>query len=149
MSETKVFHLGERGSQYRKVVAQQVLDADDGAITRIGPSTRSLEQNAKFHAMCADVARQCKHYGRMLDEVQWKVLFISGFGIVTGSGSDVVPGIEGEMCNIRESSASMGVKRMADLITYVLAFGANYRDEYSQSKPVRWTAPKRHFERQG
>lgn len=149
MSDIKVFHLGERGSQYRQVVAQQVIDADDNAITRIGPCTRTLEQNAKFHAMCGDISKQCKHYGRTLADTQWKVLFISGFGIVTGYGSDVVPGLEGEMCNIRESSASMGVRRMAQLIEYVLAFGANYRDEFGQAKPVRWTAPKRHFERHG
>lgn len=49
MSDIKVFHLGERGNQYRKIVAQQVLDADDNAITRIGPCTRTLEQNAKYY----------------------------------------------------------------------------------------------------
>ena len=148
MSETKVYHLGAKGSPYRQKVAQDVLEADDDAIARIGPSTRSLEQNAKFHALCGDVARQCKHYGRVLDPVQWKVLFISGFGIVMGEGSDVVPGLSGEMCNIRESSASMGVRRMAQLIEYVLAFAANYRDEFGQPKPVRWTAPSRHLERE-
>lgn len=147
MSESKVFHLGERGNQYRQIVAQQVLEADDNAITRIGPSTRSLEQNAKFHAMCGDVAKQCRHFGRTLADQQWKVLFISGLGVVTGQGSDVVPGLEGEMCNIRESSASMGIRRMSELITYVLAFGANYRDELGRPKPVRWTAAKRHLER--
>ena len=115
--------------------------AADGDVVSIARPTRSLIQNARFHAMLGDIEKQCKHYGRTITAAQWKVLFISGFGIVTGQGSDVVPGLEGEMCNIRESSASMGVKRMAELITYLLAYGDNYRDEFGNAKPVIWTDP--------
>lgn len=148
MSETTKYYLGVKGCAYRQKVAQEVIDAPDDAIARIGPSSRSLEQNALYHAALGDISKQCKHFGRTLTPVQWKTLTISGFGVIKGEGSDVIGGIEGELCNIRESSANMGVKRMAELITYVLAFGANYRDEFGQPKPVRWTAPKRHFERE-
>lgn len=34
--------------------------------------------------------------------------------------ADVLPGLEGEYVNIRESSAQMSVKRMASLIEYIL-----------------------------
>jgi hypothetical protein len=147
VSETIKYYLGEKGCPYRQKVAQAVLDADDDAIARIGPSTRSLEQNSFFHAALGDLSKQCKHFGRTLLPAQWKVLVISGFSIVSGHGTDLIVGLESEMCNIRESSADMGVRRMAELITYVLAFGANYRDELGQPKPVLWTAPKRHMER--
>lgn len=36
--------------------------------------------------------------------------------------ADVLPGLEGEYVNIRESSAQMSVKRMASLIEYTTAW---------------------------
>ena len=54
---------------------------------------------------------------------QWKVLFISGHAIATNQKTDVVPGLEGEFVNIRESSAQMSVSRMASLIEYTTAYG--------------------------
>jgi hypothetical protein len=37
----------------------------------------------------------------------------------------MIPGLEGEFCNIRESSAQMGVKRLNSLIEYTLAWAAD------------------------
>lgn len=36
----------------------------------------------------------------------------------------MVPGLEGEWCNLRESTAQMSIKRMASLIEYALAYCA-------------------------
>jgi hypothetical protein len=52
----------------------------------------------------------------------WKVLLISAHAAATDEGSEVVPGLEGEFVNIRESSALMSVRRAASLITYALAY---------------------------
>lgn len=95
--------------------------------------TRNLEQNAKFHAMCADVAAQCEFMGRELSLEQWKVLFISGHAKATGLDAEIVPGLEGEFVNIRESSAQMSVKRMASLIEYVTAWGAQNGVHFNDS----------------
>ena len=70
-----------------------------------------------------DVANQAEFMGRKLSMEQWKVLFISGHAIATNQKADVVPGLEGEFVNIRESSAKMSVSRMASLIEYVTAYG--------------------------
>lgn len=94
-------------------------------VVEVKPLTRNLEQNAKFHAMCGDVAAQCEFMGKKLSLEQWKVLFISGHAIATNQKAEVVPGLEGEFVNIRESSATMSVKRMASLIEYVTAWGVN------------------------
>ena len=88
-------------------------------VIKIQPMTRNLEQNAKFHAMCQDVANQAEFMGRKLTMEQWKVLFISGHAIATNQKADVVPGLEGEFVNIRESSAQMSVQRLTSLIEYV------------------------------
>ncbi|HEH9656571.1 TPA: recombination protein NinB, partial [Pasteurella multocida] len=86
----------------------------------------NLEQNAKFHAMCQEVANQLEFMGRKFTMEQWKVLFISGHAMATNEKADVVPGLEGEFVNIRESSAKMSVKRMASLIEYVTAYGISH-----------------------
>ena len=69
------------------------------------------------------VRSNCQVFIRKLSMEQWKVLFISGHAIATNQKADVVPGLEGEFVNIRESSAKMSVSRMASLIEYVTSWG--------------------------
>jgi hypothetical protein len=47
---------------------------------------------------------------------------------------EIVPGIEGEFVNIRESTAKMGVKRATSLIEYVLAFCASKGVELTETR---------------
>lgn len=91
---------------------------------RITDFDRSLLQNSMFHALCGDVAKQAIWMQEKRTPTQWKTLFVSGHAVATGLGADVVPGLEGEFCNIRESTAKMGIKRMTSLIEYVMCFCA-------------------------
>lgn len=119
----KIFRLVH--DQARRGVAEFVQYAPDGWVVTFSEPTRSLDQNAKFHAICADVRKAgAKWMGRELTDQQWKVLFVSGHAVATGIGADVIPGLEGEFVNIRESTASMSKKRGASLIEYVLAWCA-------------------------
>jgi len=108
----------------RAKAVEAVKQAPDGFHVEVKPRTRSLDQNAKFHAMCTDVSKQATYMGRKLTKLQWKNLFVSGHAIATELGTDIVPGLEGEFVNIRESTADMGIKRKASLIEYVTAWGA-------------------------
>lgn len=102
-------------------------------------ATRSNEASAKFHAMCGDFAKSFKPWaGKPRSLEEWKVLLISGHAVATKLGAEVIPGIENEFVNIRESSARMGVRRMASLIEYSYAFGT--------SIGVKFTAPAEAFE---
>lgn len=99
------------------------VDGHKPLIVEVKPRTRSLDQNAKLHAMFADFARSGLKFGgktRSLEE--WKVILISGHSIATGGQGEVIAGIEGELICIRESSAGMTVSRMASLIEYVTAY---------------------------
>lgn len=88
-------------------------------------ATRSTEQNAKFHAICDDVAKSgTKWAGKTRTAAEWKVLFVSGHGVATKEGSDIVPGLESEFVNLRESTARMTVARSSSLIEYTLAWCA-------------------------
>ena len=90
----------------------------------IGNESRGEQQSRKFHAMCGDVLGSASGQGRNGTAEQWKLLFVSAHAVATREGSEIVPGIEGEFLNIRESTARMGVKRMASFLSSTSAHGA-------------------------
>jgi hypothetical protein len=93
----------------------------------IKPETRSLGQNAYFHKLCDVIAKSGVEWaGKRRTSDQWKVLLVSGHAVVTKEGAEMIPGLEGEYVNIRESTASMSVRRGSSLIEYTLAFCATH-----------------------
>ncbi|MDG6291599.1 recombination protein NinB [Glaesserella parasuis] len=101
------------------------VDEKKPLVVDVKPITRNLEQNAKFHAMCGDIAKQVQFNGEWLPLEAWKVLLISAHAEATKEGSRLVTGLEGELVNIRESTAQMSVKRMASLIEYATSWGVS------------------------
>lgn len=99
------------------------IDARKPLIVEVKPRTRTLDQNAKLHAMLADFAKSGLEFaGKERSLEEWKVILISGHSIATGGQGEVIAGIEGELICIRESSAGMTVSRMASLIEYVTSY---------------------------
>ncbi|WP_218965096.1 recombination protein NinB [Snodgrassella alvi] len=101
-----------------------LLNTHDVISIEVRSITRSDEQNAKLHAMLGDIAKQKTFNGKKLSIEQWKMIFVSGHRIATGGQAEMAIGLEGEVINLRESTAQMGVKRMASLIEYITAWGA-------------------------
>ena len=55
------------------------LIAGHKLVLDIRKETRSSEQNAKFHALCSDIARAGTQWaGKPRNAAQWKVLLVSG-----------------------------------------------------------------------
>ena len=101
------------------------LLADHQYELTVKPSSRTLDQNAKFHAICADLAKgKTLWCGKARTAAQWKVLLVSGHARATNEETEMVPGLEDEFVNLRESTALMSKKRGASLIEYSLAFCA-------------------------
>ena len=95
-------------------------------MAEVRPRTRNLEQNAKFHAICSDMARAGAEWaGKPRTAEQWKVLLVSAHSVATQWGAEIIPGLEGEFVNIRESTALMSKARAASLISYALAYCAD------------------------
>ena len=125
MAEKRVFKLVH--AQARRGAREAVETAPDGYCVTVSEPTRSLDQNAKFHAICADISRSPVVWaGKRRTASEWKVLLVSGHSVATKQGAEIVPGIEGEFVNIRESTATMNKARGASLIEYALAFAANH-----------------------
>lgn len=125
MSEKQVFILAHKTARDRAIAA--VMYAPDGHRVVVQPAGRTLDQNAKFHSLCADIARSGLPWaGKARDADAWKVLLVSGHATATKEGSDIVPGLEGEFVNVRESTARMSKARGSSLIEYTLAFMAHH-----------------------
>jgi hypothetical protein len=102
---------------------KSMLFAGHRLVLEVRPATRSLDQNAKFHAICGDLAKSGLPWaGKTRNAKQWKVLLVSGHATATEEGSEIVPGLEGEFVNIRESTALMSVRRSSSLIEYAISF---------------------------
>ena len=119
----RIFRLVHAEARRRAVAAVQ--DAQEGDVVTIAEPTRNADQNAKFHALCSELAKSKLPWaGKPRNQDAWKVLLVSGHATATKEGSDMVPGIEGEFVNVRESTAAMSVRRSSSLIEYTLAFMA-------------------------
>lgn len=117
-------------AEARRRAAQAVQNAPDGHKVVISEQTRSGEQNAIFHALCGDIAKSgIEWMGKRRTAGEWKVLLVSGHSVATKHGADIVPGLEGEFVNLRESTAAMSKSRGSSLIEYTMAFMANHELE--------------------
>lgn len=117
-------------AEARRRAAQAVQNAPDGHKVVISEQTRSGEQNAIFHALCGDIAKSgIEWMGKRRTADEWKVLLVSGHSVATKHGADIVPGLEGEFVNLRESTAAMSKSRGSSLIEYTMAFMANHELE--------------------
>ena len=105
----------------RRLALEAVQKAPDGWIVVVQEPTRSLEQNAKLHAILQELDGK-EWFGKPRTALEWKVLLVSGHSIATGRAAEIVPGIEGELVSIRESTAQMTVGRLSSLIEYITAW---------------------------
>lgn len=122
----QTFTLQPKPHPARKRCLDAVANAPDGMVVTISEPTRTLEQNAKFHAICADLQSSGLEWaGKKRSAAEWKVLLVSGHSIATKEGADMVPGLENEFVNLRESTARMNKNRLASLIEYAEAFCAS------------------------
>jgi len=117
-------------NEVRQRAIDAIWGAPDGAQVVLSEPTRNAGQSALFHALCTDLAKSAIQWdGKRRSAQEWKVLLISGHAIATDAGSEIVRGIEGEILNIRESSALMSKKRATSLIEYVMCFIAQHKEE--------------------
>lgn len=126
----QIIHL--TGAIAKRKAMQAIQEAPLDYVCRITQHVRNEEQSRKFHAMCGDIAKTLQWAGKPRDRAAWKVLLVSGHAIATKQGAEMVPGLENEFVNLRESTARMSKARASSLIEYTLAFGAEHG--------VRWTA---------
>ncbi len=107
-------------------------------VTFQGPR-RSLDQNSRFWAMLTDVSRQKEHCGRKYAPEQWKVLFLSALG----REMQFAPSLDGTgFVPLGQSSSSLSVAEMSDLMEFMSAWGAENGIEWSEPQKGAPPAPR-------
>jgi len=135
MSDARIFVMAHDEARRRAVEA--VRTAPPGFVVRVEPPKRSGDQNAKFHALCSDIARSGFAWaGKPRTAAEWKVLLVSGHAAATKQGAEMVPGLENEFVNLRESTARMSRARSSSLIEYALAFATAHGIELADSEAM-------------
>lgn len=133
MSDKQTFILVS--DRVRMNTATALRGAPDGYVVTIRPPSRSTDQNAMFHAICSDLAKsEIEFAGERRNVEQWKVLLVSGHTKATDGEVEIVPGLEGEFVNIRESTARMSVGRASSLIEYAIAYCATHGVELTETR---------------
>ena len=105
-------------------------DAPDGYVVKVSEPTRSLDQNARLWAMLADVSKAMPD-GRMHTPEDWKAIFMNAAGWEV----QFVDGLDGRPFPSGFKSSRMSVKQMADLITFIMAYGDEHGVAWSEPEP--------------
>ncbi len=111
--------------------AKVIIDAaPDGYVVRIGEPTRNLDQNARLWAMLADISKAIPDSRRHTPE-DWKCLFMHACGWEV----QFLDGLDGRPFPSGFKSSRMTVRQMADLITFVMAYGDERGVAWSEPEP--------------
>ena len=118
------------GSAQRYHAAKFIEQAPDGYIVTIKEPTRSLDQNARLWAMLTDVSKAMPH-GRRHTPDDWKCLFMHACGWEV----QFLDGLDGRPFPSGFRSSHTTVRQMADLITFISAYGDEHGVAWSEPNP--------------
>jgi hypothetical protein len=117
-----------RGFEQRQLAKNLIDLAPDDSVVKISPRNRSSQQNAKLHAMLADLAKQ-KPQGRELDVETWKGLFLAEIG----RRVKFEPSLDGTgVVAMAPRTSKLNVKEFSDLIECIYAYGAEHGVKWSE-----------------
>lgn len=106
-------------------IQAQIASCDVGDVIKVLEPSRTLEQNAKFHAMIGDIARQCTFLGKRWALEDWKRLLVDAFEHATGEPSKVVPSLDGQrIVSLGTQTREFGKRKAAEFVESLYAYGA-------------------------
>lgn len=103
------------------------LQAGNVLTLTITEDTRSLDQNAMFHALIGQIAKQAEHFGSQWDTDSFKRFLIDQWAHETGRQSGkVVPSLDGQrLVQLGLQSRKFTKAEASEFTEWVLAWGAN------------------------
>jgi hypothetical protein len=117
----------------RSRAIEEIRRAPSGFIVTIDEPTRSLEQNAKLHAIISDIAKSVEWNGNKFNVVVWKRLLTASYLREVGENPLLIPALDGSGLDIiYEKTSRMNVKQLAGLTEYCLAFGAENNVKFKE-----------------
>lgn len=84
---------------------------------------RSVEQNAKLHAVLQDISAQKQWAGKWLDVEAWKRLMVAAWERAEGRSAEFYPALDGAGFDVVwRRTSRMNKQEMIDLIEYATAW---------------------------
>ncbi len=121
------------GNVAKEAAIKYVKAAPFGYVFQIGEPTKRREQEEKYHAMIADIAKQCEFMGEKWSPEDWKRLLVDAFskamreaGTPLNQDGRVVPNLAGSgVVQLGIQTRNFRVKEAAEFIEYLYAWGAH------------------------
>lgn len=117
--------------------AKRLIDqAQPDEVMSIRKPQRSDDQNSKMWAMLGDISK-AQPEGRRFTAEQWKALFMQACGWEV----QFLEGLDGHPFPVGFRSSQMNKAQMADLITFIQAYGDQHGVQWSEPNPYEgWAA---------
>lgn len=139
MSDRQIYRLVHPAA--RQLASKAVINAPEGFVCEIRPANKSRDQEAKYHAMFSDVARQLEFMGEKRDAETWKRLLVDAFVRAKAAEGDpvqhlgsIIPNLDGTgFVQLGAQTRRFSKKHASEFIEYLYAFGAE--------RNVRWSEP--------
>lgn len=123
MSQTVIL----RGDSQRMLAKALIDKAPVDAVVTVKEATRNLDQNARLWAMLSDISR-AKPEGRTMTAELWKCVFMAA----CGHEVQFLNGLDGLPFPAGFRSSRLTVRQMADLISFVSAYGGQQGVKWSE-----------------
>jgi hypothetical protein len=109
----------------RRNAQQAVLEAPTGYVVEIKPKNRTLEQNAKIHALIQDISREVVWANKVQTVETWKRLLTAAWLRARGEPVEMLPAIDGHGVDIVfRPTSKLTVEEMSEFIEYIQAWAA-------------------------
>ena len=107
----------------RKNAMQAVLEAPTGYAVEIRPKNRTLDQNAKIHALIQEISRKIVWAGKLQEVETWKRLLTAAWLRARGEPVEMLPAIDGFGVDVVfRPTSKLTVEEMSEFIEYVTAW---------------------------
>lgn len=108
----------------RREATRAIAVAHEGMVVEVREPRRTLDQNARLHAMLGDIVKSgYAHQGRKFDTEELKTLFVTEWMSETGQPSDIVPSLYGNsFVQLRRSTTKMSPKEIGEVMIIVERF---------------------------
>lgn len=137
MSDSRTFVLrqAEQIAQLISTIRTLDLSTTWEIIIRPAQAKRTIEQNAKLHAILNEIAQQVEWEGRKFTAVVWKRLCMASWLRETGERPMLIPALDGSGVDIIfERTSKLNTRQCASLTEWCLAFGAEHNVRFRDTR---------------
>ena len=107
----------------RRNASQAILEAPTGYAVEIRPKNRTLDQNAKIHALIQEISRKIVWAGKLQEVETWKRLLTAAWLRARGEPVEMLPAIDGYGVDVVfRPTSKLTVEEMSEFIEYVTAW---------------------------